>query len=258
MDLDGTIYRGNEAIPEAVRFVRELKKEGIPFLYLTNNSSASPEHVAARLTRMGLSAETQEVYTSSMATAAYLKEQEPQGAPIFVIGEAGLREELAESGFILTEEDPRYVVVGIDRQFNYEKLAIATRALRRGAKLIATNKDAALPTEEGLLPGNGSLVAAVSTAGGVAPLFIGKPEKIIVDYAMKRLGTSASETLIVGDNLFTDIEAGANSGLDSLLVLTGYSTEQDAAAHPSKPTYVSPDLWTWWERSRASSSSSLR
>ncbi|MCK9910624.1 HAD hydrolase-like protein, partial [Microbacteriaceae bacterium K1510] len=176
-----------------------------------------------------------------------MKEQEPQGAPVYVIGEEGLREDLVESGFTLTEVEPRYVVVGIDRQFNYEKLAIATRALRSGADLVATNKDAALPTEHGLLPGSGSLVAAVSTAGGIAPLVIGKPEKIIVNYAMKRLGTSAEETLIVGDNLFTDIEAGVNSGLDSLLVLTGYSSGEDAAVHPHKPTYICPDPRTWWE-----------
>jgi 4-nitrophenyl phosphatase len=248
LDLDGTVYRGGEAIPEAVSFVRELKKAGIPFLYLTNNSSASPEHVAARLRAMGVQAEAEEVYTSAMATAAYLAQREPAGADVYVIGEEGLKRALELAGFRLVEENPRYVAVGIDRQFTYEKLKAAARAIRGGALFLATNQDAALPTEEGLLPGNGSLVAAVSVASGVSPIVIGKPEKIIVDLALQRLGTAAAETLIVGDNLFTDIEAGANSGLDSLLVLTGFSTAEDAARHPYKPTYIAADLLSWWRR----------
>jgi 4-nitrophenyl phosphatase len=246
LDLDGTIYRGSEAIPEAVSFVRELKKAGIPFLYLTNNSSASAENVANRLNAMGLEATAEQVYTSAMATAAFLARREPSGADVYVIGEEGLKRELERSGFRMTEVNPRYVIVGIDRQFNYEKLTTAARAIRGGALFLATNRDAALPAEGGLLPGNGSLVAAVAVASGASPIVIGKPEKIIVDFALQRLGTTVAETLIVGDNLFTDIEAGANSGLDSLLVLTGFSSAEDAARHPHKPTYIADDLLSWW------------
>lgn len=245
LDLDGTIYRGQEVIPGAAAFISYLKDQNIPYLYLTNNSAASPEQVAERLTRMGIPADPADVYTSGMATAAYLREHAPAGTGVYVIGEDGLREQLLEQGFVLTEEAPRYVVVGIDRSFTYEKLAIAARAVRAGAELVATNQDAALPTEHGLAPGNGSLVAAVAVASATKPVVVGKPEKIIVRYALERLGTTANETLIVGDNLHTDIEAGANSGLDSLLVLTGYSTREEARSHRARPTHIAQDLSEW-------------
>ncbi|MFY0544772.1 TIGR01457 family HAD-type hydrolase [Brevibacillus sp. H7] len=248
LDLDGTIYRGSEVIAEAVPFIGYLREQGIPFLYLTNNSSASPEHVADRLTAMGLPTSPGEVYTSSMATASFLAEKAPPGTPVYVIGEDGLRRELERHGFILTEQGARYVVVGIDRSFTYEKLATAACAIRNGAEFIATNCDPALPSERGLLPGNGSLVAAVSVASGVKPTVIGKPEPLIVRYALDSLGVPADDTLIVGDNLFTDIEAGANSGLDSLLVLTGYSTAKDAEHHSCRPTYIAADLQDWLRR----------
>lgn len=248
LDLDGTIYRGGEVIPGAADFIAHLKQQHIPYLFLTNNSSASTLVVAERLQKMGIPAEAKDVYTSSMATATYLREQASPGTGVYVIGEEGLREELTRSGLVITEETPRYVVVGIDRSFTYEKLAIAARAVRDGATLIATNADAALPTENGLYPGNGSLVAAVSVASGSKPVVIGKPESIIVRYALERLGTQASETLIVGDNLYTDIEAGAKSGLDSLLVLTGYSTRQDASVHPARPTHIAENLTEWLAR----------
>jgi 4-nitrophenyl phosphatase len=248
LDLDGTVYRGSEIIPEAVAFIGYLREKGIPFLYVTNNSSAPPEQVADRLTSMGLPTGADEVYTSSMATASYLAEREAEGTPVFVIGEEGIRLELERRGFVLTENQPRYVVVGIDRLFTYEKLAAATRAIRGGARLIATNRDAALPSERGLLPGSGSLVAAVSVASGATPVVIGKPEPIIVRYALERLGVSAEDTLIVGDNLYTDIEAGANSGIDSLLVLTGYSTAEEARCHPVAPTHIAADLREWMKR----------
>ncbi|HZG80974.1 MAG TPA: HAD hydrolase-like protein, partial [Brevibacillus sp.] len=145
----------------------------------------------------------------------------------------------------------KYVVVGIDKEFSYEKLAIAARAVRNGAALIATNGDAALPSNHGLIPGNGSLVAAVEVASGAKATFIGKPEPIIVRYALGKLGTHLADTLIVGDNLHTDIEAGANSGLDSLLVLTGYSTEEDAQRHAARPTHVAENLAEWLLRIQA-------
>lgn len=245
LDLDGTIYRGKEAIPGAGEFVSYLKKEQIPYLFLTNNSAASPLAVAHRLQAMGIEAEEKDVYTSSMATATYLREQAPAGTPVYVIGEDGLREQLQAAGYTITAEAPRYVICGIDRSFSYEKLTVAARAIRAGAVLLATNADAALPTEEGLFPGNGSLVAAVSVASATKPIVVGKPESIIVRYALEKLGTKEGDTLIVGDNLYTDIEAGANSGLDSLLVLTGYSTRQEADNHRVKPTHIAEDLTEW-------------
>lgn len=250
LDLDGTIYRGTEAVPGAEAFLAHLREEQIPYLFLTNNSSATPQQVAKRLQQMGIEATADEVYTSSMATAQYLSEQAEE-ARVYAIGEEGLRTELLSRGFNLTEEAPKYVVVGIDKEFSYEKLAIAARAVRNGAALIATNGDAALPSNHGLIPGNGSLVAAVEVASGAKATFIGKPEPIIVRYALGKLGTHTGDTLIVGDNLHTDIEAGANSGLDSLLVLTGYSTREDAQRHAVHPTHVAEDLAEWLRRIKA-------
>ena len=250
LDLDGTIYRGTEAVPGAKAFLEHLREKKIPYLFLTNNSSATPQQVAKRLQQMGIEATADEVYTSSMATAQYLSEQAEE-ARVYVIGEEGLRTELLSRGFILTEDAPKFVVVGIDKEFSYEKLAIAARAVRNGAALIATNGDAALPSNHGLIPGNGSLVAAVEVASGAKATFIGKPEPIIVRYALGKLGTHTGDTLIVGDNLHTDIEAGANSGLDSLLVLTGYSTREDAQRHAVRPTHVAEDLAEWLLRIKA-------
>ena len=248
LDLDGTVYRGNEVIPGVIEFLSTLKQQGLPYLYLTNNASVTQQQVVERLQRMGIEAKPDEVYTSSMATAQYLREQAAEGTKVYVIGEQGLREALLQAGFAISEEDPRYVVVGIDRSFTYEKLAAASLAVRNGAVLIATNGDAAVPTEKGLYPGNGSLVAAVSVASGKAPIVVGKPEPIIVRYALQKLGVAGQDTLIVGDNLHTDIEAGARSGLDSLLVLTGFSTAEDAASSPIKPTYIARDLSEWLAR----------
>jgi len=250
LDLDGTIYRGTEAVPGAKAFLAHLREKQIPYLFLTNNSSATSQQVAMRLRQMGIEATADEVYTSSMATAQYLSEQAEE-ARVYVIGEEGLRTELLSHGFTLTDVEPKYVVVGIDKEFSYEKLAIAARAVRNGAALIATNGDAALPSNHGLIPGNGSLVAAVEVASGAKATFIGKPEPIIVRYALGKLRTHLADTLIVGDNLHTDIEAGANSGLDSLLVLTGYSTEEDAQRHAARPTHVAENLAEWLLRIQA-------
>jgi len=250
-DLDGTIYRGSRVIPEALRFVRYLKQESIPFLYVTNNSSLPPERVAERLTAMGLPTQAQDVYTSSMATAAFLKQQLAPAAPLYVIGETGLITALEQAGFTFAEDQPQAVVVGIDRTFNYDKLAVASRAIRRGALFVATNGDAALPTENGLVPGNGALVAAVRVASGAQPIVVGKPNRWIIDFALQHLGAERERTLLVGDNLHTDIEAAANSGLDSLLVLTGYSTAADVEQHPVKPTYLADNLWEWHKHAQS-------
>ncbi|WP_134684145.1 TIGR01457 family HAD-type hydrolase [Brevibacillus migulae] len=251
LDLDGTIYRGKEVIPEAVAFIRELRKANIPFLYVTNNSTTTPELVAQRLSDMGIETAADEVYTSSMGAAAYLQERYPAGTDVYTIGEAGLHAALAEIGCKQVAEGAKVVIAGMDRAFTYEKLAAAATAIRHGAQFIATNRDPALPTERGLMPGSGSLIAAIATASGVEPVVIGKPERILVDYALERLGTSREETLIVGDNLLTDIGAGTNSGIDSLLVLTGYSRQEDLETSNWQPTHLAKDLMEWWQKCQA-------
>ncbi|MCM3760470.1 TIGR01457 family HAD-type hydrolase [Alkalihalobacillus oceani] len=244
IDLDGTIYRGREAIPEAVSFVKELEKQQLPYLFVTNNSTKRPEQVAELLRTMDVPATTEHVFTTSMATASYLSELKPE-ARIYMIGEEGLRSALKEEGHLLVDEEPDYVVIGLDRNITYEKLAKAALHVRGGATLIATNGDLALPTERGLVPGNGSLVSVVSLSTGVNPIFIGKPEAIIIEQALEVLGTSKAETVMVGDNYHTDILAGIRAGMDTLLVYTGVSTKEEIAQVKEKPTTAIGSLAEW-------------
>jgi 4-nitrophenyl phosphatase len=244
IDLDGTLFQGKEMIPGALSFVEQLIRKKIPYLYLTNNSSRTPVQVAAVLRKFGFPAHPAQVYTSALATAEYI--QEKWGNPsVYVIGEEGIQQALHEIGCRFTEESPEVVVVGIDRQFTYEKMKKACLAIRAGASFIGTNADRALPTEEGLLPGGGSLVLGIAAATGVDPLFIGKPEPIIMQYAQQTLGVAAADTLVVGDNLETDILAGLRGGMDTLLVYTGCTTREIAKQATIRATYEVDDLSGW-------------
>ncbi|QKG83729.1 TIGR01457 family HAD-type hydrolase [Kroppenstedtia pulmonis] len=243
IDLDGTLYRGKEVIEGGLYFLRELQKRKLPFLYVTNNSSTRPEEVAGRLQSMGYPAEPVQVITSSMAMAHYLRKQEMNR--VYVIGEAGLVSALQNEGIQMTETEPDAVVVGIDRQFTYDKMKRACLAIRSGAHFYGTNSDRFLPTEEGMVPGNGSLCCAISAATGVEPVWIGKPEAPIMDFALERIGGSREETLIVGDNLNTDILAGQKAGVDSLLVFSGVTHPQDYKEAAIHATYTVNDLREW-------------
>lgn len=244
IDLDGTLFRGNEVIPGALSFMERLVQKKIPYLYLTNNSSRTPEQVAELLTDFGFPAKPEEIYTSALATAQYVKE-ELHASSVYVIGEEGLRKALTDVGCRLTEEQPEVVVVGIDYQFTYEKMKKACLAIRSGATFIGTNADRALPTEKGLLPGSGSLSMGIAFSTGIEPLFIGKPEPIIMKYAQRLLGVASSETLVVGDNLGTDILSGIHSHMDTLLVYTGYTTREMAEQSPIRATYYIDNLSDW-------------
>ncbi|WP_102273984.1 TIGR01457 family HAD-type hydrolase [Cytobacillus massiliigabonensis] len=244
IDLDGTMYRGTELIKEAADFVNELIRLDLPHLFVTNNSSRTPEQVAEKLRSFSIPAATKQVFTTSMATANYIYEQK-NDASAYVIGEEGIRTALADKGIKFAEENADYVVVGIDRSINYEKLATACLAVRNGAAFISTNGDIAIPTERGLLPGNGSLTSVITVSTQTNPIFIGKPESIIMEQALQVLGTKKSETLMVGDNYDTDILAGMNAGLDTLLVHTGVTTKELLAGYEKKPTYVVDSLDHW-------------
>ncbi|GAB7388816.1 TIGR01457 family HAD-type hydrolase [Bacillaceae bacterium] len=244
LDLDGTMYRGTERIAEAAPFVAWLRQKGIPFLFLTNNSTLPPRKVADKLKSFGIEAHAEEIFTTGLAAAHYLQAQ-GNGVTVYAIGEEGLHEALRQAGCTMTEEDPEFVVVGLDRKITYEKLATACLAIRKGAKFLSTNGDIVLPTERGLLPGNGSLTKAIETATGVTPLFLGKPERLFVELALQKLQTSADRVLLVGDNLHTDILAGANSGVDTLLVFTGVTTKEELAHSPIRPTYACDTLLDW-------------
>lgn len=244
IDLDGTMYRGTELIQEAADFVHELRKRNIPYLFVTNNSSRTPAQVAEKLQQFSIPAEDHQVFTTSMATANYMYEQK-QDASVYVIGEEGIRNALEEKGFSFAEENADFVVVGIDRSISYEKLATACLAVRNGATFISTNGDIAIPTERGLLPGNGSLTSVITVSTQIKPTFIGKPESIIMEQALQVLGTKKEESLMVGDNYDTDILAGMKAGMDTLLVHTGVTTRELLKGYEQKPTYVVDSLDRW-------------
>jgi 4-nitrophenyl phosphatase len=244
IDLDGTMYKGTEKIEEAGDFVKRLKEKEIPYLFVTNNSSRTPVQVAQKLNEFDIPCEENQVFTTSQATANYIYDQK-KDASLYVIGEEGIRTALEEKGFIYAGENAEYVVIGIDREISYEKLAVACLAVRNGATFISTNGDIAIPTERGLLPGNGSLTSVISVSTQTKPIFIGKPESIIMEQALKVLGTSKEETLMVGDYYDTDILAGMNAGLDTLLVHTGVTTKELLAGYNRKPTYAIDSLDQW-------------
>ncbi|MGM9903114.1 TIGR01457 family HAD hydrolase [Enterococcus sp. 10A9_DIV0425] len=245
IDLDGTIYRGTEPIPAGKRFVEELQKKDLPFLFVTNNTTKTPQMVAKRLeTEFDIHVAPETVYTASLATIDFMK-TDAKGNKVYVIGEAGLTELILEAGFQWEEENPDYVVVGLDNYLTYEKVVTATLAIQKGATFIGTNPDKNIPTERGLLPGAGSVVSFVETATQTAPIYIGKPEAIIMDKAVEILGLKKEEVLMVGDNYETDIQAGIRNGIDTLLVLSGFTKEEDLPHLPTPATIVLQSLDEW-------------
>lgn len=244
IDLDGTMYRGEEKIEEASDFVKALRERGVPYLFVTNNSTRKPEQVAEKLEHFDIPATGEQVFTTSMATANFIYERK-QDATVYIIGEEGLHDALVEKGFTLVDENPDFVVVGLDREITYEKLAKACLAVRGGATFISTNGDIAIPTEHGLLPGNGSITSVIAVSTTVDPIFIGKPESIIMEQALKVLGTTKEETLMVGDNYDTDILAGMNADMDTLLVHTGVTTVEKLTEYEVQPTHVVHNLTEW-------------
>lgn len=242
MDLDGTIYKGKEVIKESATFVHALADRHIPYVFLTNNSSRTPTEIAEKLKRMNVPATPGHIYTSSLAMAAYAREHWHFPIRAYVIGSRGLVHALEETGVHFTDKNPDVVIIGVDRFFTYEKLAKAQTALLNGAKLLATNADKAIPTEDGYMPGNGAIVAAVAKASGSTPTFVGKPEQWIVDQSLSMLKTAKEETLLIGDNYDTDIVAGLRSGVPTLHVGTGVTPTEALVEKGQQPTFSSPKL----------------
>ena len=239
-DLDGTVYRGDEEVPGAARFVRWLDAHGIRRLFVTNRANRPPEEVAFQLAGIGIPCETADVLTSAQAAALYLKRRGVRR--VYCIGEQGMRLALNEAGIALTERRPEHVVVSFDRSFDYDKLRTACRLILSGSGFIATNADRQLRTHEGLLPGTGTLVAAICAGTGVDPLVIGKPCRLIIDLALERLSLPASEVIAVGDNLETDIPAGVAAGVRTAFILTGVSTREQLRGAAARPTWVVQDF----------------
>lgn len=241
-DLDGVVYRGHDPVPGAAEAIAALRARSHTVTFATNNSTRTRAEFAAKLSGMGVPAMPTEVMTSSYATAHYLLHAARPAGNLLVLGESGLHQELAETGLSPVHDPDRetdYVVVGLDRQFSYARLALAQTAVLAGATLIATNRDPQFPSEGGrLTPGAGSIVAAVETACRQPALSIGKPEPHLFTALLDRLGTPLAEVIVVGDNLLTDIGAAARLGCYSVLVLTGVSTRADIATSAAKPDLV--------------------
>src|SRR5690625_155993 len=238
------MYRGSEPIDGAATFIHTLNKKGIPYLFLTNNSTSTQEAVAQKLIGIGIDTTSDHVFTSSLATAKYIKQKNAQ-ARCMVIGEHGLYDAIEKEGLTIADRSCDYVVIGLDRQVTYEKLTQACLAIREGAEFISTNGDIAIPTERGLIPGNGALTSVITVSTGVAPTFIGKPEQIIMKEALKVLGTKKEDTIMVGDNYQTDILAGINAKIDTLMVFTGVMTYEEYPHLKIKPTYHVQSLSEW-------------
>ncbi|GLZ34552.1 acid sugar phosphatase [Lentzea sp. NBRC 105346] len=243
IDLDGTVYRGGQAVPGAAEAVAEARTKGAGIRFVTNNASRSPQSVAAHLNELGFETAEDEVSTSAQAGAAMVAERVPPGTKVLVLGTSALVAEIAARGLEpVTTADAEAVVQGLSQDLGWRELAEACVAIRNGALWVACNVDRTLPTERGLLPGNGAMVAALKAATDAEPLVAGKPATPLLEQAAKSLG--AHRPLVVGDRLDTDIAGAVNAGMDSLLVLTGVSTRAEADALPEewRPTYVGADL----------------
>ncbi|MCH4171801.1 MAG: TIGR01457 family HAD-type hydrolase [Lactobacillus sp.] len=249
IDLDGTIYKGSQRIPAAKRFVERLQAKHLPFLFLTNNTTKTPEAVVHNLAvNHDIHVTPDEIYTPALATASYLSHQ-VNGAcdqhSVYIIGELGLKKAILSCGFKLNEVDPDYVIVGLDYDVTYHKFEMATLAIQRGATFIGTNEDTNLPNERGLVPGAGSVIALVERATQQKAFYIGKPQQPIMVAALDKIGLAKDQVVMVGDNLNTDIQAGFNIGMDTMLVLTGYSSAEDVAKVTQQPTYILNSLDEW-------------
>ncbi|WP_236797039.1 HAD-IIA family hydrolase [Amycolatopsis sp. GM8] len=236
-DMDGVLVHEEHLVPGADEFLAELRAHETPFLVLTNNSIYTPRDLRARLQRTGLDVPEDRIWTSALATAKFLDSQRPNGSA-FVIGEAGLTTALHEAGYVLTDRDPDYVVLGETRTYSFTAITRAIRMIEAGARFIATNPDATGPSLEGSLPATGSIAALIERATGRSPYFVGKPNPLMMRSALRSLGAHSESTVMIGDRMDTDVHSGIEAGLQTILVLTGISTKESAERFPYRPTMV--------------------
>ena len=236
-DMDGVIYLGNQLLPGVAEFVNWLNENDKRFLFLTNSSERSPKELQQKLQRMGLDIGEEHFYTSALATAAFLKKQAP-GCTAFVIGAPGLLNALYDVGVTMNDVDPDYVIVGETASYNYEVITKAVRLVLNGTRLIATNSDLTGPTEFGIAPACRSLVAPIELATGKKAYFMGKPNPLMMRTGLQLLGVHSEEAAMVGDRMDTDVIAGMESGLATVLVLSGCTSRTDVNDYPYRPTYI--------------------
>lgn len=236
-DMDGVIYHGNRLLPGVLDFVQWLKDENKRFLFLTNASERSRKELQQKMSRLGIDVEEDHFYTSALATAGFLSSQNP-GSSAYVIGEAGLINALYDAGITMNDVNPDYVVVGESPSYNLAKVEKAVNLVLAGSRLIATNLDVNGPGEHGVVPGCGSLVSPIEMAAGTKAYFVGKPNPLMMRQGLKRLGCRREDSVIVGDRMDTDIVAGVESEIDTVLVLSGVTSREDVARFPYRPKVV--------------------
>ena len=236
-DMDGVLVHENDAIPGAAELLAEWERNDIPYLVLTNNSIFTARDLSARLRASGLTVPEERIWTSALATADFLAQQLPGGSA-FVIGEAGILTALHEAGFIMTETNPDFVVVGETRNYSFEAITKAIRLIIRGARFIVTNPDATGPSADGVMPATGAIAALITKATGKEPYVVGKPNPMMFRSALNKIGAHSKKTGMIGDRMDTDIIAGIEAGLHTVLVMTGISDEAEVEKYPFRPDEI--------------------
>jgi len=236
-DMDGVLVHEGRALPGAADVIKQWKEEGLRFLVLTNNSIYTPRDLAARLKATGLAIPEEAIWTSALATADFLHSQKPKGTA-FVLGEAGLTTAMHEIGYVMTDVNPDYVVLGESRNFNFDSLTKAIRLINNGSRFIATNPDATGPSAEGVLPATGSVAALITKATGKDPYIVGKPNPMMFRSAMNKINAHSESTGMIGDRMDTDVVAGIEAGLYTVLVLTGIADDAEINKYPFRPNEI--------------------
>ncbi len=237
IDMDGVLIKGNTMIPGANQFIERLRAAGSKFLVLTNNSKYTPRDLSYHLNTIGLEIPTESIFTSALATARFLQSQRPEGKA-YVIGESGLTTALHDLGYIITDHQPDYVVLGETDTLNQETFTKAIRLVAEGARFIATNPDASGPSEKGIVPGAGALASLIETASGKKAFYVGKPNPLMMRTALNYLGTHSENTIMVGDRMDTDMVAGVQTGMETILVLSGITKKEDVNLYPYVPSHI--------------------
>ncbi len=238
IDMDGVLLKGNQMIPGADRFINKLREQNRKFLLLTNNPTYTPGDLAHRLQSVGIKITENQIFTSALATAAFLHRQRPDGKA-FVLGESGLTEAIHNIGYVITDLGPDYVVIGETKAYDYQMIKKAIRLIHDGgARFIATNPDSSGPSEGGIVPACGAMAALIQKASGVEPFFVGKPNALMMRTALNFLNAHSENTIMVGDRMDTDIVSGVTSGMETILVLSGVTKVEDINKYPYLPTYV--------------------
>lgn len=237
MDMDGVLVRGRTPIPGAVEVIAHFNARQIPYLVLTNNPIYTPRDLAHRFASTGVAIPEERIFTSAIATARFLAAQHPHGKA-FVIGESGLTDAIHSIGYVITDHEPDYVVLGETHDYSFTTITKAIRLIAAGARFVATNPDPSGPSEAGIVPACGAMAALIERATGVSPLFVGKPNPLMMRTALNYLGVHSEDTVMIGDRMDTDIIAGVSSGMETILVLTGVTSADQVTRYPYRPTYV--------------------